>query len=1137
MGESKLDEFQDSPQLLDSRLRSLATLLLGAFAVYVKNHAHLRTGLDDDEADLLESLPRAVCKVLYTLCKIRGSKVISRFLSSHPAQFEPLLDAYELWDSQASLVWEERYVMILWLSHLVLTPFGLDGVSTSATKVDLLEPTFKAYPHLPILAHRLLFHGLHSIFSPSAEREVAALLLVRLSLRPDMQRLSLPESCIEWALSSLSDPQHLEKTSIIHRSIGLLSYLARFLASSDTTLASAFIARTFECIQALPDNSSHEAAKIISASAVARKLINKIYRLLAVTSMSMNNQGAELDILGAVVPHFLASTGDKDNRVRLSASKALSVIAQKLEAGMVEQLVDEITDQLNGNTGFDVLWEEESDSRMRLANVDPFHWHGLILTLAHLVYRRSASLGILWKVMKALLRALDFVQFSAMGRVTGSVVRDAACFGIWSLARNYGTRELLRVAGSKVCIRGIPFTSCIQVMANNLVIAATMDPEGNIRRGASAALQELVGRHPDTISGGIDLVQIVDYHAVGLESRARRDVALRAASVNAVYVHAVAQAMLSWRGVFSPDVTIRRQTASNIGTLAKEYGLPPLWGLKQYFDNAPVQSATDWHGLYLALARVIEVDKEAITYGSSIIVNVPGCSTHGTYHHVKKDGFLSHKDLDRSGKDAELAAEALCALVSALEKTAAGITSCSTFPWSKSFHIEVLEASLAHYESGNAMTLKSTAVSIAATLSFDDQSTLVTRWLNQITNDLNLGIQQDRLKHGRMDAVMSTMARLNFYKTSDIPTIASLERVLDSVFHVAERLLSKDSDVTSKYLTLKSLYLAFYIIRKLCESRRPHLPQPAFGNDHRIHIHTRHVEQAFLDCLDDHTTDAVRGDVGSLVRRAALEVASYISLSGQWDQTYRDKVQDRIEGLCVGKLDKMRDCAWNCYLAQRPAKNHQMPRFQSTCSIDYFHHMMRAGSQLPSRWYFIRGFISSAGSGDDTLMATVRKALINIPWDRGGPQVLFPYFHECVLAILKQELPDGRLAKAGLVFFAFLLDFDLEWCIGAWDYQTLNSLVLSIREVLRSPDLEVCRAVVAVYSGLARAEQWRKPLTSELQQILYHRYPQIRLAAAAGLWYVESDRRLLSLDLSRPRLDVKSDVLAMRESDRSEGPG
>lgn len=53
-------------------------------------------------------------------------------------------------------------------------------------------------------------------------------------------------------------------------------------------------------------------------------------------------------------------------------------------------------------------------------------------------------------------------------------------------------------------------------MAVQLLLSACLDPAGNIRRGSSAALQELIGRHPNQVTEGIAIVQIVDYQAVGL---------------------------------------------------------------------------------------------------------------------------------------------------------------------------------------------------------------------------------------------------------------------------------------------------------------------------------------------------------------------------------------------------------------------------------------------------------------------------------------------------------------------------------------------------------------------------------------------------------------------------------------------
>ena len=88
-------------------------------------------------------------------------------------------------------------------------------------------------------------------------------------------------------------------------------------------------------------------------------------------------------------------------------------------------------------------------------------------------------------------------------------------------------------------------------------MAASLDSAGNIRRGASAALQELIGRHPDTIEQGISTVQVVDYHAVSLRARAMVEVSLAASKLSDIYWPVILEGLLSWRGVGSPDAQSR----------------------------------------------------------------------------------------------------------------------------------------------------------------------------------------------------------------------------------------------------------------------------------------------------------------------------------------------------------------------------------------------------------------------------------------------------------------------------------------------------------------------------------------------------------------------------------------------------
>ncbi|KAI1034069.1 hypothetical protein LB505_003161 [Fusarium chuoi] len=88
------------------------------------------------------------------------------------------------------------------------------------------------------------------------------------------------------------------------------------------------------------------------------------------------------------------------------------------------------------------------------------------------------------------------------GGSVGTNVRDAACFGIWALARRYASSELLAIPTHSVfAAKAHPTTSSIlQVLATELVVTASLDPAGNIRRGASAALQELAGEASATLT-------------------------------------------------------------------------------------------------------------------------------------------------------------------------------------------------------------------------------------------------------------------------------------------------------------------------------------------------------------------------------------------------------------------------------------------------------------------------------------------------------------------------------------------------------------------------------------------------------------------------------------------------------------
>lgn len=470
-----------------------------------------------------------------------------------------------------------------------------------------------------------------------------------------MQQLHLHHHLLQWVFSSLNNPVDSNTHASIYFYTGILSFLANFLRSGDSQTVASYVVPIFKCTQAIIVSHVDTATGILR-STVTRKLVIKISRSLAVHQLSLasvtgptasstdGSQDDDSDLLDSIFDHLLTCLADRDSPVRMTASKALSVIALKLDPDMTTQLVEDIVQRLEETT-------------------DPSGWHGLVLTLSHLLYRHSAPKSCLSTIIQLLINALDFEQRSPTGISLGGNVRDAACFGIWSVARKYSTAELLSLSTPT---NHHLLNSVIESLAAELVLTATLDPEGNIRRGASAALQELVGRHPDMVPSGIPLIQIVDYHAVGLRARAMDDVVFQAVALDKIYLDAISVAIFSWRAINSPICAVRRSSADVLGRLIGNYGVHPkslpLWRPSDTCTPSQQKkgkSMEEWHGIYLAHAAII---REGCFEQSSLV--------HQPYpldHHLllKEDGIFGPKDIKAYGKGAELAMEALCTMISA----------------------------------------------------------------------------------------------------------------------------------------------------------------------------------------------------------------------------------------------------------------------------------------------------------------------------------------------------------------------------------------------------------------------------------------------------------------------------------------
>ena len=705
-----------------------------------------------------------------------------------------MLDALESWAGKAFasrerdtpkhgfMVWQENFIMLLWLSHLLLAPFGLSSMSSNNAGIPLPDPLL--YVDLPTtvppIAKRLVHISTYHLSLPSKAREAAGTLLVRLALRTDMHRKGLQNILIEWALSSIRVQSDTADPASIYGSLGVLSFLAGFIVSAENEVLKPLLSRIYSAIEHAKFDSSPSSA-VTNTSASARKVVIKVERALAVASIRIDpkssvdsspslGEGALEDI----IDHFLTALEDKDTPVRLAASKGLSVVANELEPDMVEQIIDMIDERLYEDTSWEDLHGGAGVLRnpeLNLGAVSASRWHGLILALSQLIFRGSnPPKSVLGTVISSLQVALRFEQRSALGISVGTNVRDAACFGLWALARRYPTADInscdlsrhehhsgaigpahqdwVDPLHSTLDATISDFTngplSTLQILANQLVLAATLDPAGNIRRGASAALQELIGRHPDEIEHGIDLVQVVDYHGIALRSRAMAQIAVSVSRFGLNYWHSILGGLLDWRGVRSGDASCRRDAARAIGLLAYSRGpemvASTLSILRHQWNACETRNVEEKHGLTLAMSEIVS-RWAFVDLGQRLQLSV---TTEGELAELWPFIFSGGRPQKRSKKAIQatdtkqlhstFTYEAICSLI-------AGLADCSFHsklrnpsPTKLRECLELLEVSLRHSDDTVLAASTKAAKALFRILECGTQDDAVSHW-TQILSD------------------------------------------------------------------------------------------------------------------------------------------------------------------------------------------------------------------------------------------------------------------------------------------------------------------------------------------------------------------------------------------------------------------
>ncbi|KAJ6559228.1 TBCD protein [Mycena vulgaris] len=572
-----LDEYQEQAHLLDPFLEQLVSPVVEC----IKRHAAVvaQNSVNAEDNTNPARIER-VALLLYNYVKSRGYKTIIRFFPHEVADLA-LARACMGGVARESRQWALRYTVLLWLALICMIPFDLaqfDEHSDGET-ADALEGLARGF-----------------LNRAGLERDGAALLLARLYTRKDTRArfagfLSWADECVTAATD-------------IFTLIGVLQVMCEVAKSGPADLVQGNAARFFAIADAIG------TSEVLNANTIVRKFKTKLVariplRILPPTSNATRRKGRALtghdtgapepvqeheievpEEVEVVLEQLFKSLQDKDTIVRWSAAKAVARISERLPTEFADQVLETLM-------GLFAIHSIAAASLYDLPAIAESTWHGACLACAEMARRGLVARAALPELIEWLSKALYF-DLRKGAHSIGSSVRDAAAYVLWALARAQDSAALAPHADH---------------LARRLVTVALYDREIHIRRAASAAFQEYVGR-TNLFPHGIDVLRKTDFYAVSV----KRNAFLVAAPQVAEHLeyraflfdHLLNVTARHW------DVSMRRLGAQSLRLICSAH-LPTLGPLViaraakllESVDNA------DLHGALLGLTEIAVAYRES----------------------------------------------------------------------------------------------------------------------------------------------------------------------------------------------------------------------------------------------------------------------------------------------------------------------------------------------------------------------------------------------------------------------------------------------------------------------------------------------------------------------------------------------
>ncbi|OXB38247.1 hypothetical protein LQV05_006482 [Cryptococcus neoformans] len=968
--------------------------------------------------------------------------------------------------------WELRAILLLWLALLLTVPFNLsalsdsdDFVSSAPYGIDLPSAELLFPVAASELAQKVTFLAVPLLHRPGREGAYAALVLAKLLSREDAVR-NLP-GFFAWATSEIEEGDRESESHLIASLLTLLALLPSLLKPNHLPLVEVFLEEKL-----LPHlRGSRTAAE----SGLIRKLVIKAKGRLWVSKLGKKYfDGDDVDLpegLEEILDDLMGCLSDKDTIVRYSSAKYLSRISALLPPAFSSQIVIATIALFAGTeeepvqfTSFGIVIDpggsSASGGTMGFGGSEvqrgEARWHGVCLALAEMGRRGLIQGEAVEGAVEWVVKALTFDLRRASHSI-GANVRDAASYLLWSLSRACPPSALEPYAN---------------IIATSLVCVACFDREVGVRRAASAAFQEGVGRagvYPE----GIDVLAKTDFHSVSVRRTAFLT-ASQAVGIHRVYRTAMIEHLHSitlrhW------DCSIRCLGAHALRKLLELDCKEALENtLQRELKELVSLDSVNVHGALVALKEVAEMFEDNDPRNQTIF-----------------DALASIRAATLVSQQAADVLSALCDLLSTILNSS--ITSSAT-----------THPVLARYFE---LTSKRREVEVHESMA------RVYRRLSELRDcekDINKLISD--LKSFRVTQRQSATLALGHIQYPPAPSSIAEKTV------VALLGLLKDpmkTEVESRRWAIRSL--GDIVVQRMDGSL---VVEPTTLNT---------VIRAFIKGLEDYSTDQ-RGDVGSWVRIASLDSIgrvlaslppssplSSLLESGICDEAIGGLVKQGVEKLesvrsaSALALARMRECGWKWDTQDAMSVSKKQLDEEGFRYVDQKEWFRSAMSLLESRFRkeLVAGLTFTIGSQVVTLSNAALHPLIE--YLTVHTSAIVPVL-QTVSSLMADNFNSNRIFIPTLQTLHKLLSANIwEKIEGAEDHKAgadvlMKSLGAAARGLGNIKSIErISAAMRVVIACLTAPLEVRSKAASLVSLFLAHRFPRIRAMASEEIYLALSE--------------------------------